>query len=99
MTNTIPQTYEVRLFSVRVFGKGLPFAGAGFVCKLPYGGSLLAVSALARSVATQQIARFSFGTANTRRLDRERPGWRKSLRRFDEEMADLSERYGISWAA
>lgn len=95
-TPTPPVVYEPRLWGGRIWLKGQGIAGIGFTVKAPYGVAINMAEVLTRACARGQIVRFTYGPMSKsalKRLDR------STLRRYEDVLADLSERYGIDWAA
>jgi hypothetical protein len=74
---------EPRIWRVRIWRERSPFAGTGFVCKVPTGAVEEVASTLARATATGAIKRFQLSPVPARVMK----GWtktdREALQRFD----------------
>ena len=88
--------HEPRIWAGRIYTKGGPIAGYGFVFKAPYGVYMNAAIVLTRAAATGQIIRYQIGPLTTkgfRSLDR------KNLERYDEVFDRLGRQLNIDWSA
>jgi len=98
---TAPQP-EPRIWKGRVYTKGGPVAGFGFLFKAPYGEPQAAVERLLRATLTRQIIRFELGpvpASETREWDSTNPRWRDSLTRYEPAFERLGLQLGIDWSA
>lgn len=92
--------YEPRFWKGRVWIKGGPIAGVGFLFRCPYGVATNVSVMLTRQATLGQIARFTFGPVPGRQLTAMAKEVKNSPElRFEEVLGKLGSDLGINWEA
>jgi hypothetical protein len=95
-TPTPLTVYEPRIWAVRIWIKGGPFAGVGFLFKAPYGVAVNAGMILTRAACRFQITRYQLQPATSAQINR----WgRKNLERYEDAFEKVGVTHAIDWAA
>lgn len=91
-------TPKPRIWRARIWFKGGPFEGAGFIFKAPYGGPAEAAEALIELEERYELERFQLSPLPKRILSTFTREDREALERFGPAFDRVSTQVGIDWS-
>jgi hypothetical protein len=92
--------YQPRFWKGRIWVKGGPFQGVGFLIRCPYGVAANAAEILQRAAARGQITRYTFGPMPADQLKHLSKEYRNAPGlRYEPVFDNLAANLHIDWAA